>query len=103
MYRMVFPYLVGLNFRLFSLWQDRLLSPCSVLGHSVVSYIPSAWVALCVCVCLFGWSSSVRVFLFGRWWRLVGRKERAYRSLKGACDWCVCAKFGWLGVGFAFK
>ena len=41
------------------------------------------------------------MFLFGQCCRLVGREERAYRRLKGACDWCVCAKLGWFGVGFA--
>jgi hypothetical protein len=58
---------------------------------------------VCVCVCLFGWSSSVRVFLFGRWCRLVGREERAYRRLKETCDLCVFASFGWFGVGLACK
>ena len=41
------------------------------------------------------------MFLFGQCSRLVGREERAYRRLKGACDSCVCAKLGWFGVGFA--
>ena len=73
MVRMAFPCLVVFNFRLLSFWQDRLLSPCRVVGHSVVSYGSRALVTLCVCVCLFGWSSSVRVILCGRWCRLVGR------------------------------
>ena len=61
MYRMVFPNLVGLNFRLFSLWQDRLLSPCSVgsfccflhtqgVGHIVCVCVPVWLVVECACV-----------------------------------------------------
>jgi hypothetical protein len=33
--------------------------------------------------------------------RLVGREERAYWRLKGACDWCMCAKLVWFGIGLA--
>ncbi len=50
MFRMAFPCVVVFNFRLLSLWQDRLLSPCRVVGHSVVSYGSRALVTLCVCV-----------------------------------------------------